>query len=127
MNPLPDRPAVMISSTSLDLPDHRKAVNDAIQRIGYFPLGMEQSSAQARPNALSFSIDLADRAHIYIGIFGYRYGYVPAESNPQGWSVTEHEYRRAVERGITTRSHVGNADVTVRPRITPRRVRRKRR
>src|SRR5580658_5540508 len=97
-----ERLAAMISSTSLDLPQHRETVNEAIRRVGYFPLAMEQGSAEADSNALSFSLRMVDQAELFIGIIAFRYGYVPDDpiANPNGWSVTEHEYRRAVQRGI---------------------------
>jgi serine/threonine protein kinase len=97
-----ERLAVMISSTSLDLPHHRETVNEAIRRLGYYPLAMEHGSAEAGSNALSFSLRMVDQADLFIGIIAFRYGYVPDDpvANPNGWSVTEHEYRRAVARGI---------------------------
>jgi tetratricopeptide (TPR) repeat protein len=92
----------MISSTSLDLPSHRKATMDAVLRAGCFPLAMEHGTATSDSDAIRFSLDLVDRADIYVGIFAQRYGFVPdnKKQNPQCWSVTEHEYRRAVARGI---------------------------
>ncbi len=97
-----ERLAVMISSTSLDLPHHRQTVNEAIRRVGYYPLAMEHGSAEAGSNALSFSLRMVEQAHLFLGIIAFRYGYVPDDpvANPAGWSVTEHEYRRAIERGI---------------------------
>jgi tetratricopeptide (TPR) repeat protein len=102
---MPLRPGqlkVMISSTSLDLPSHRKAAMDAVLRAGYSPLVMEHGSATSNSDAIRFSLELVDQADIYVGIFAQRYGFVPdnRKENPQGWSVTEHEYRRAVVRGI---------------------------
>src|SRR5262245_65366734 len=96
------RSAVMISSTSFDLPDHRKAASDAIQRVEFFPLGMEQASARTDSNAIQFSLEMVEKAAIYVGVFGHRYGYVPEDlvANPERRSVTELEYRRAKERGI---------------------------
>src|SRR5262249_45004899 len=97
-----ERLAVMISSTSLDLPHHRATATEAVLRAGFFPLAMEHGTAEASSDALSFSLRMVDQADLYIGIIAYRYGYVPddAAANPNGWSVTEHEYRRALERGI---------------------------
>ncbi|HEX5270659.1 MAG TPA: DUF4062 domain-containing protein, partial [Gemmataceae bacterium] len=97
-----DKPAVMISSTSLDLPVHREMVSDAILRVGFHPLDMKHGSALHGSNAIRFSLDLVERAELYVGIFGHRYGHVPEDAtlNPRGLSVTELEYRRAVERGI---------------------------
>jgi tetratricopeptide (TPR) repeat protein len=106
--PPPDSPPpvgsvrVMVSSTALDLPEHRKTVMDAILRVGWFPLAMEHATAASDSDALRFSLAMVDEADLYIGIFGFRYGCVPVDSkaNPQGWSVTEHELRRALTRKI---------------------------
>jgi tetratricopeptide (TPR) repeat protein len=92
----------MISSTSLDLPAHRKAAMDAVLRAGCFPLAMEHGTATSDSDAIRFSLDLVDQADLYVGIFAQRYGFIPdnKKENPQAWSVTEHEYRRAREQGI---------------------------
>jgi Domain of unknown function (DUF4062) len=37
---------------------------------------------------------------VYVGIFAYRYGYVPKEENPEGRSITELEYRKAGESAV---------------------------
>jgi hypothetical protein len=44
---------------------------------------------------------LADVAEcdIYVGVFAWRYGYVPATGNPAGKSITELEYRQAQKLG----------------------------
>jgi tetratricopeptide (TPR) repeat protein len=89
----------MISSTSFDLPDHRKAVIDAVIRAECFPLAMEHGTALSASDAVRYSLELVDRADVYLGVFGHRYGYVPDDpvQNSNGWSVTEHEYRHAIE------------------------------
>ncbi|MFN0214323.1 MAG: DUF4062 domain-containing protein, partial [Saprospiraceae bacterium] len=86
----------MVSSTSLDLPEHRKQVQDACQRQTFHPLMMEHLPASAA-EAIFASMELVDQADIYIGVYAYRYGYVPAGHSV---SVTEMEYDRAVERKI---------------------------
>src|ERR1044071_4179049 len=95
-----DQPKVMISSTALDLPLHRKEVMDACLRQGMFPKMMEHLPA-SDAEAISASLALVDDADIYVGVFAHRYGYVPKENNPQQISITEMEYNRAVERGIS--------------------------
>ena len=40
------------------------------------------------------------RANLYIGVFAFRYGYVPQEVIPSGRSITELEYRKAQDAGI---------------------------
>jgi tetratricopeptide (TPR) repeat protein len=87
---------VMISSTALDLPEHRDLVKDACLRQGMFPVMMEHLPA-ADATAIAESLRMVNEADIYLGIFAYRYGYIPKGHNI---SVTEMEYNRAVERGI---------------------------
>jgi uncharacterized protein DUF4062 len=86
----------MISSTALDLPEHRKEVQDACLRQGMFPEMMEHLPA-SDAEAISKSLEMVDEANIYVGIFAHRYGYVP---KGQTISITEMEYNRAVERKI---------------------------
>jgi len=87
---------VMISSTAIDLPEHRDLVKDACLRQGMFPVMMEHLPA-ADADAIAESLRMVNEADIYLGIFAYRYGYVP-----EGYhiSITEMEYNCAVERGI---------------------------
>jgi hypothetical protein len=86
----------MVSSTMLDLPDHRREVREACLRQDIFPLMMESLPASDM-DAVSVSLGMVDRADIYIGVFAYRYGHVPAGCEI---SITEMEYNRACERGI---------------------------
>lgn len=86
----------MISSTSLDLPEHRQQVIEACLRMDCVPLPMETLGARDA-DAAQESLRLVDEADIYIGIFAHRYGFIPPGFDK---SVTELEYDRAVERGI---------------------------
>src|SRR5258707_4215280 len=86
----------MISSTALDLPEHRNQVRDACLRQGMFPLMMEHLPA-SDAEAIAESLRMVNEADLYLGIFAYRYGYV---SKGRDISITEMEYNRAVERGI---------------------------
>ena len=92
----------MISSTYSDLKVHREAVSDALLRLGFFPLGMEYDSSKAGIDIIKSSLGMVNRAHAYIGIISHRYGGVPVDEsrNPNRLSITEIEYRRAVERRI---------------------------
>ncbi|HEV7905794.1 MAG TPA: DUF4062 domain-containing protein, partial [Pyrinomonadaceae bacterium] len=89
----------MISSTARDLPLHREQLMRACLRQGMFPMMMEDLPA-SDAEAISASLKMVDEADIYLGVFAHRYGYVPEENNPQQISVTEMEYKRAVERKI---------------------------
>lgn len=97
------RATVMISSTSEDLKDHREKVINACLRAKMFPDAMESYTALAPPNsdAISMSLNMVEECDIYLGIFGKRYGYIPNDPtrNPNGYSITEMEYWRAVELG----------------------------
>lgn len=85
-----------VSSTILDLPEHRERAMDACLRQGILPLMMEHLGASA-DTAITVSLRMIDEADIYIGVYGFRYGYVP-----QGYqeSVTHLEYLRALARNM---------------------------
>ena len=91
-----DTPRAMISSTTIDLPEHRDLVKDVCLRQAIFPIMMEHLPA-TDDAAIAESLRMVNEADIYLGIFAYRYGYIP-----QGYdiSVAEMEYNRAVERDI---------------------------
>jgi Domain of unknown function (DUF4062) len=88
---------VMISSTAHDMPEHREQVMHACMRLGMFYPDMMEHLTATDANALEASLKMVDKAEIYVGVFAFRYGYVPED---QTVSVTEAEYSRAVERNI---------------------------
>ncbi len=86
-------PTIIVSSTIFDLPDHRKFILDACLRQGFHPLMMEHLSAGTN-DAVHESMQLVEKADIYLGVFGHRYGYVPPGYDI---SITEIEYLYAKE------------------------------
>lgn len=90
------RPTVFLSSTAIDLPEHRKKVSTACVELGFFPDGMETWPAQDA-DAQTVCLGKVDQADVFLGICGHRYGWVPPG---QTQSISELEYQRAVERGI---------------------------
>lgn len=66
---------------------------------GYFTERMEDLPALT-DDAVKASLDMVDKADVYIGLFAHRYGYVPRRDNPKQVSITEMEYDRAVQKGI---------------------------
>src|ERR671938_451327 len=88
---------VMISSTARDLPEHRAKVMHACMRLGMLYPDMMENLTAADANALEVSLKMVDEADIYVGVFAFRYGFVP---DGQTISVTEAEYNRAVEHEI---------------------------
>jgi tetratricopeptide (TPR) repeat protein len=93
------RPDVMISSTSYDLPVHRKEALDAIQRQSMHTIRMEDLPASSR-TALEVSWAMVDESEIYLAIIAFRYGSIDdTPRNPNKRSYTELEYERAFARG----------------------------
>src|SRR4051794_2178898 len=87
------RRKVIISSTALDLPEHRNEIRLGCERAGFKPCVMEHLPA-LDADAIKASLHLVDEADVYVGVFAYRYGYVP---DGYDISITEMEYDRAVE------------------------------
>ena len=85
----------MISSTARDLPEHRAEVMEACVRQSMLPDMMEHLPA-SDADAIQVSLGMVEEADLYLGVFAWRYGYVP---DGQEVSITEMEYNRAVELG----------------------------
>jgi hypothetical protein len=91
---------VYLSSTYADLQECRKAVYSALQKIARVDkvVAMEDYVAtDQRP--LDKVLADVDGCDIYVGIFAWRYGFVPSADNPEGRSITELEFRRARSAG----------------------------
>ncbi len=91
-------PTIYLSSTFEDLKDFRQAVLEGLRRSEYHVLNMENYVAGAQRPVEKCLNDVA-KADLYIGLFAFRYGYIPPtqHQNPQGLSITELEYRKAQE------------------------------
>ena len=86
---------IYVSSTYLDLQEYRAHVERVIRRMGHTDVTMEYYVAEdTRPVAKCLADVTA--CDLYVGIFAWRYGYIPAG---QDKSVTEQEYRKAIELG----------------------------
>jgi len=93
---------IYLSSTYEDLKDHRRTVAEDLRKNRYEIIAMEDYVARDdRP--VDACLKDVDRADIYVGLFAFRYGYIPPmeHGNPDGLSITELEYRRAVQQGKT--------------------------
>ena len=66
-------------------------------REDVFPIGMEHLPARDA-TGVRVSLEMVDKADIYIGIYAWRYGWVPTFDNPEKISVTEMEFNRALAR-----------------------------
>jgi len=87
----PFRAKIYISSTFEDLKDHREAVYKTLRQWGHDVIAMEDDVASdARP--LDQCLENVLRSDVYIGLFAWRYGYVPPG---QEKSITQLEYECA--------------------------------
>ncbi|MCB1858820.1 MAG: DUF4062 domain-containing protein [Gammaproteobacteria bacterium] len=88
---------IYISSTFEDLKEYREAVVQLLKKGGGREiLAMEDYLAKdQRP--LEKCLDDVAASDVYIGIFAWRYGFIPKQNNPDQKSITELEYRKAKE------------------------------
>jgi hypothetical protein len=107
---------IFVSSSFEDLKEHRAAAIRVLRQLGHEVLAMEDMIAgSAAP--LAKVIEMVDRSEAYVGIFAWRYGYLPGQSTiapaaaataeigqVQGadarTSITHCEYLRAVQRNL---------------------------
>jgi hypothetical protein len=90
---------IYLSSTYQDLVEQREAVYHALRELGHDVIAMEDYvAADARPVTKCLH-DVAN-TDVYVGVFAWRYGFVPDDGNPDGLSVTELEYRQALRSGV---------------------------
>src|SRR6266508_2085698 len=86
---------VYVSSTYVDLREVREQVRVTLRRMDHNDIAMEYYTAEdARP--LDKCLRDVDACDLYICLVAWRYGYIP-----EGYehSITELEYRRAVQAG----------------------------
>jgi|SRR5579885_344907 hypothetical protein len=89
---------IYLSSTYADLKEFREAVYRALRQMQEDVIAMEDYVASdQRP--LDKCLADVDECEAYVGLFAWRYGYIPQEGNPRRLSITEREYRRAKARG----------------------------
>jgi hypothetical protein len=87
---------IYISSTYIDLIEHRETVYKSLRKMGHDVIAMEDYVASdARPADKCLSD--VENCNIYVGIFAWRYGYVPKGDE---FSITEQEYRNAKRHKI---------------------------
>ena len=105
---------IFVSSTFEDLREHRAAAIRVLRQLGHEVLAMEDLVAlSAAP--LTKVLEMVDRSEAYVGIFAWRYGYIPRPGTPGvapvqppdvdgatygEASITHYEYLRAVQRKL---------------------------
>ncbi|HEX7999122.1 MAG TPA: DUF4062 domain-containing protein [Pyrinomonadaceae bacterium] len=107
---------IYISSTYGDLKEFREEAYRALRQLRHDVVAMEDYAASdQRP----LDVCLADVAacDIYVGIFAWRYGFIPPKDNPERRSITELEFRRAASSGKTCLIFLLNEDVPWPPSL----------
>jgi hypothetical protein len=105
---------IFVSSSFEDLREHRAAAIRVLRQLGHEVLAMEDMIAgSAAP--LAKVLEMVDRSEAYVGVFAWRYGYVPpraalppapasvaavAGAVEGETSITHYEYLRAVQRKL---------------------------
>jgi hypothetical protein len=94
--------SVMLSSTYKELERHREAVREAMIGQRLMPIAMEDDAALPDEDLISASLGKVDESDAYVGLISYRYGQTPfcKKRNPSALSLTELEFRQAVERNL---------------------------
>lgn len=89
---------IYLSSTFVDLEQHREKIYRELRSLRHDVVAMEDYvAADKRP--LDQCLQDVRSADVYVGIFAWRYGYIPTENNPEKKSVTELELREAERLG----------------------------
>ena len=82
-----------LSSTYKDLIEHRKAVAQILRKMNKIVVSMEDYTASDERPLDKCVADVA-ACDIYVGLFAFRYGFIPAQGNPEKLSITELEFNR---------------------------------
>jgi hypothetical protein len=88
---------IYISSTFEDLREYRERVYRQLRSLRHDVIAMEDYvAADERP--VDKCLRDVREADVYVGLFAWRYGYVPPKDNPNRQSITELEYREATKQ-----------------------------
>ena len=87
---------IYLSSTYEDLKDYRRVVFEALRKSGHDVIAMEDYVATDQRPVDQCLKDVA-KADLYVGLFAFRYGYIPPvhHGNPESMSISELEFRQA--------------------------------
>jgi hypothetical protein len=91
--------SVYLSSTYADLEKHRRAVYETLRTIGVDVRDTLEHAVARHERSLEACRQDVQRCDVYVGLFAFRYGFVPEQDNADQQSITELEYRHALENG----------------------------
>ncbi len=99
---------IFLSSTFLDLEEHRASVREIIRQIGAVDIAMEHLGARdERPKDECLRL-IREESKAFIGIYANRYGYIPKGDT---CSITEAEYDAASSVGLKRMIYVVEENV----------------
>jgi Domain of unknown function (DUF4062)/prokaryotic YEATS domain len=105
---------VFVSSTFVDLHDHRQAVRDAIRQLGAVDIAMENFGARdERPKKECLRLISSD-CDSFVGIYAHRYGHVPPGCRR---SITECEFEAATRAKLTRFVYIVDDDAPWKPKL----------
>jgi hypothetical protein len=87
---------VYVSSTIVDLEAERQVVIDWLVAAQHQVVHSYRPGSDTVREGCLADVDACD---VYVLILGHRYGFQPADGNPEGLSITHLEFRRAVRSG----------------------------
>ncbi len=100
--------SIFVSSTFLDLKEHRESVREIIRQIGGVDIAMEHLGARdERPKDECLRL-IRDESKAFIGIYAHRYGHIPKGDT---YSITESEYDVASSVGLKRLIYVVDENV----------------
>ncbi len=89
---------VFLSSTAMDLAEHRKAVHERLMRTGLFHCVRQEDFGAQNAGAVDFCRQQAQEADMFVGLIGLRRGWEPDGDNEKR-SITEMEHNWARDAG----------------------------
>ncbi len=104
---------IFISSTFMDLENHRSAVSDILLRMKLQFSAMEFFGSRT-DEAVPACMKEIDECNFFIGIYAWRYGWIPPDSDV---SITEHEYNYACKKSKKRLCYTVNENHQWRPSL----------
>ena len=92
------KPKAFISATTRDLPVYRRRAQDTLRELGFSTLMLEGYSTD-EPDVFDWPSKRLAECDVFIGIYAWRYGWIPEKDNPERLSIIDMEFREAQRLG----------------------------
>jgi hypothetical protein len=103
---------IFVSSTYIDLAEHRSAVNEVLVRMKSQFAAMEYFGSRGEEASAACFAEI-DECNVLVGVYAWRYGWQPTQSEP---SITEQEFDYGRSTGKTCLCYVVDEDFPWPPR-----------